>query len=32
MDELLKKNGIMNREEYFNKEEKAMLEDIKYLK
>lgn len=29
---MLKKNGVVNRDEYFNKEEKAMLDDVNYLK
>ncbi|CAD8106877.1 unnamed protein product [Paramecium primaurelia] len=32
IDKMLKQNGVMNRDEYFNKEEKAMLDDIHYLK
>lgn len=32
IDKMLKENGVVKREEYFNKEEKAMLDDINYLK
>jgi hypothetical protein len=32
IDTMLKKNGVVNRDEYFNKEEKAMLDDVNYLK
>ena len=32
IDTMLKKNGVVNRDEYFNKDEKAMLDDVNYLK
>lgn len=32
MDKILKTTGVMKREEYFNDEEKKMLQDIDYLK
>lgn len=32
MDKILKTTGVMKREEYFNEEEKKMLQDIDYLK